>query len=257
VHTPILSNLLRVRTEDLAAASRVIVPSEWSRAWTLQNIGGAYDQSGVQVVPNIIDRRIFRTREASPKRDRPLLLWVGKMAHYKRWQDAVRIMGALNAVIPADFCFATGGHCSPNDTEAFLHEMSECGLTGPVRWIHNAPIDHMAELYADAAASGGLLLSTSEAESFCLGVHEAMSCGAPVVAARAGAIAELLVDGLDGLTFEVGDIGAAVRVAAEVLGDPQVRQSAVRGGLRRQRDFDSAELEQLYLRTIEDVHQAT
>jgi len=255
VHTPIPKNLLRLRPDDLAAVDRVIVPSEWSRSWISENIGAEDVRDRVSVVPNIIDRRIFGRRDASVKRERPLLLWVGKIAIYKRWQDAVRIMGALNATLPVDVCFATGSHCSPADSEAFLHELGACGLAGPVSWIHNAPIEQMAELYADVAASGGLLLSTSESESFCLAAHEAMSCAVPVVAARAGAITELLTDDLAGLTFEIGDLEAATRIAVGLLSDPEVRERVVLAGLRRQRDFDSGTLERLYLHTIEHLYQ--
>ena len=70
-----------------------------------------------------------------------------------------------------------------------------------------------------------LALFTSESESFCLGILEAMFFGCPSVAMAVGGIPEVVEDGVSGRLVPFGDVDAAARVTGELLDDPTVREA--------------------------------
>lgn len=64
-----------------------------------------------------------------------------------------------------------------------------------------------------------LFLLPSQTESFGLSALEAMSCGVPVIASRAGGLPELVTDGLDGCLFPPGDVNSMAEAAIAILND--------------------------------------
>jgi N-acetyl-alpha-D-glucosaminyl L-malate synthase BshA len=69
-------------------------------------------------------------------------------------------------------------------------------------------------------------LFTSETESFCLSILEAMCFGCPSVSTRVGGIPELVEDGESGLLVPSGDVGALAG-ALQALIDDETRRSAL------------------------------
>ncbi|MGH3994816.1 MAG: glycosyltransferase, partial [Pseudonocardiaceae bacterium] len=67
----------------------------------------------------------------------------------------------------------------------------------------------------------------SQTESFGLAALEAMACGSPVVASRAGGLPEVVDDGVNGILEPVGSVEAMARRAVELLRDPE-RHAAMR-----------------------------
>jgi glycosyltransferase involved in cell wall biosynthesis len=76
------------------------------------------------------------------------------------------------------------------------------------------------EDYLQAADVG---LFTSEVESFCLSILEAMFFGCPSVATRAGGIPEVVDDGATGLLVPFGDLGALTQGVERLIKDPALR----------------------------------
>jgi glycosyltransferase involved in cell wall biosynthesis len=64
-----------------------------------------------------------------------------------------------------------------------------------------------------------LFLLPSQTESFGLAALEAMSCGVPVIASRAGGLPEVVTHGLDGYLYEVGDVASMGKAGVELLQD--------------------------------------
>jgi glycosyltransferase involved in cell wall biosynthesis len=62
------------------------------------------------------------------------------------------------------------------------------------------------------------------AEPFGLPVVEAMASGLPVVASRAGGIADTVVDGVTGRLVERGDVAALANALREVLTNDEARE---------------------------------
>jgi glycosyltransferase involved in cell wall biosynthesis len=83
-------------------------------------------------------------------------------------------------------------------------------------------------------------------EAFSLIVHEAFAAGRPVVASTLGALAEVVRDGVDGLSAAPGDVDAW-EDALRRMCDPDLRMR-LRGGIRPPLSLDEhvARLEALY-----------
>jgi len=120
------------------------------------------------------------------------------------------------------------------------------GIAGRVRFL-GARTD-VGPLLANA----DLFLLPSEQESFGLAALEAMACGVPVVATRAGGLPEVIEDGVSGALFTKGDIEEGAERAAEILVDPELAGSiraaaldAVNGKFREEPIIDC--YERLYL----------
>ena len=85
-------------------------------------------------------------------------------------------------------------------------------------------------------------LFTSETESFCLSILEAMCFGCPSVSTRVGGIPEVVKDNQSGLLIPFGDV-AALAGALEGLIDDEARRSALgRAAQARARERFSAEV---------------
>jgi glycosyltransferase involved in cell wall biosynthesis len=76
---------------------------------------------------------------------------------------------------------------------------------------------------AEAYASADAFVYASETETMGNVVLEALACGCPVVAPRAGGIASLVSEGETGLLYTPGDLDDAVRATRSVLEDGAVR----------------------------------
>jgi glycosyltransferase involved in cell wall biosynthesis len=248
IHTPIESVLLRTTAAELDQADRVLVPSRWSQEWVREKVPDAWDRSKVAVVPNIIDRTLFHPHGGEvAASERPMVVWVGKIASYKRWRDAVRVLGVVRKTIECDVIFITGGDSNERSTQDFLTELMSCGLFGRSSWYHNLPVDEMANVYRECRDTGGIVLSTSEAESFCLVAHEAMSCGVPVAAAIAGALPEVFPGDLSELLFDIGEVDHASRIIVETLRDRGLWSRLSLQCLEVQKNFDPGVLGQTYV----------
>lgn len=104
---------------------------------------------------------------------------------------------------------------------------------------HNERI-HMPGFLPDASVSGLLsgclgFLYMSEYEGFGLPVVEAMSCGAPVIAAKATSLIEVGADAV--LFVDPGDIRALAKAMARLHGSPALRNALREKGLMRAMRF--------------------
>jgi len=118
----------------------------------------------------------------------------------------------------------------------FAGEVRRLGLTDRV--IVREKV-HAIEEYLQIADIG---LYTSDAESFCLSILEAMCFGCPSVSTRVGGIPEVVEDNETGLLVPAGDV-AGLATALEALIDDEPRRRALgRAAHARARDRFSAEV---------------
>lgn len=122
------------------------------------------------------------------------------------------------------------------DFAPFQAEVRRLGLGDRV--VVRERVNEMEE-YLQAA---DVALFTSEMESFCLGVLEAMCFGCPVVASAVGGIPEVAIDGETGLLVPFGAPAAYARGVESLLADPRRRTALGRAGRRRAREFFSADV---------------
>ncbi len=69
------------------------------------------------------------------------------------------------------------------------------------------------------------MLSNGLTESFGMAAAEAMACGLPVVASRAGGLTEIVVDGENGVLVTPGDIAGACSAIERDVADRSMARS--------------------------------
>ena len=72
---------------------------------------------------------------------------------------------------------------------------------------------------SQAYASADIFVFPSRLETFGLVVIEAMAAGLPVVAARVGGVGDIVAEGVNGTTFESGDVAALLAGVREMAGN--------------------------------------
>ncbi|MES2692812.1 MAG: glycosyltransferase [Verrucomicrobiota bacterium] len=137
-----------------------------------------------------------------------------------------------------------GGNFGP-----FTEQVRRLGLMERVIVRENV---QEVEDYLQAADLG---LFTSESESFCLSMLEAMWFGCPSVSTAVGGIPEVAEDGVSGLLAPAGDADALARAVEVLLKDPARRMALGQAAGQRAREKFSAdvivsEYEALYRRVL-------
>lgn len=108
----------------------------------------------------------------------------------------------------------------------FAPDVQRLGLTDRV--VVREKVNDVEEYLAAA----DLELVTSESESFCLSILEAMCFGCPSVATRVGGIPEVVEDGRTGLLVPFGDVDASARAVERLISDPAARDALGRAARR-------------------------
>jgi glycosyltransferase involved in cell wall biosynthesis len=150
-----------------------------------------------------------RARLAGPHADKRLLLTVSRLAPEKN-------VGFLAGVLDRfpDACLAVVGD-GPQRSELELRFAgTNAHFVGYLKGIE------LAEAYASADA----FVYASETETMGNVVLEAMACGCPVVAPRAGGIPSLVAEGRTALLYAPGDLEDAVGATRAVLADDAFRR---------------------------------
>jgi glycosyltransferase involved in cell wall biosynthesis len=96
----------------------------------------------------------------------------------------------------------------------------ELGCEDRIRFTGRVPIEELVRQYRRAA----IVVVPSLYEGFGLPAAEAMACGAPVVATRAGALPELMQRGQGGVLVPRGDADGIAQGIRELLDNPEQRK---------------------------------
>jgi N-acetyl-alpha-D-glucosaminyl L-malate synthase BshA len=112
--------------------------------------------------------------------------------------------------------------------------------------------EHVTDI-EDYLAAADIGLFTSDMESFCLSILEAMCFGCPSVATAVGGIPEVVESGASGILVPAGDPERVARSVEKLIGDPSMRARLGETAKRRARSFFSADAiipkyEELYRR---------
>lgn len=251
IHTPILNTIQTYPSSVLEKYDSIFVPSIWSKE-TIHSLLPSIDPQLIRVVPNIVDRSIF-SREGDCFDIPPSMLWVGKLADYKNWEEAMQVGSAFLYQHPAwSFIAVTGGVYNEECITRMLSVFIGHNQIDRFRWIHNISQKDMAKLYRGIAKNGGFLLSTSKAESFCLIIHEAMRCGVPVISSPTGPIPEIIQDKVSGLLYELGNNAECLEKCNLYL-IPEFRDNVISNSEQALAPYDQVALEDLYLQEINRV----
>jgi glycosyltransferase involved in cell wall biosynthesis len=164
----------------------------------------------------------------------PFLLALGRHDPHKnlgRALQAFALVCAANTAASRDLELRLVGPHDRRYTPQLQALAVELGIADRCRWIPWVSDEERLQLLNRCQA----LLIVSLWEGFGLPALEAMACGAPVIAANAGALPEVVGDA--GLLVDPHRPEAIAAAIRQVLGDPLVQRDAARMGPARAAEF--------------------
>jgi N-acetyl-alpha-D-glucosaminyl L-malate synthase BshA len=203
----------------------------------------------ITVIPNFVSPAEYHPatdgscRRALAPADHRIVAHVSNFRPVKRVLDVVQIFAGVRRVMPATLVLVGDGP----DRDAAQVAADRLGLRGDVRFL--GKVDRVS----DILRASDLFLLPSAQESFGLAALEAMACGVPVVASRAGGLPELVADGVSGYLAPVGAVEELTERAVSVLRDGEQQQRMAQRAAERALDFTAERVVPLYERLYQDL----
>lgn len=190
----------------------------------------------VEVIPNF-----FAPKKPARSRDEvraelglapgeAMLLHTSNLRPVKRTDLLLQAVAQIRPRESFRLVVLAGGNAS-----SFLAEAAQAGLADRLVVHENVTA---IEDYLHAADLG---LFTSEMESFCLSILEAMTFDCPSVAFAVGGIPEVVEHGKQGLLVPFGDTAALAREVESLIADPARRAALGAAGRARATELFSAD----------------
>ena len=204
-----------LRDAVMRRAAHVFTPSSYLRDLVV-SWGVAPDH--VSVMPNPApDTRPSASRDELRARfglEGNTLVFAGRLTAQKSLPVLLEAMAQIDDVT---LVIAGDGDVRPT----VVAETSRLGLGRRVRLLGSLPRDGVIDLFGAADAT---VLSSSW-ENFPHTVVESLAVGTPVISTRAGGVAEVVVDGQNGLLVPVGDATALAAAIRRYFSDDRLRAS--------------------------------
>jgi N-acetyl-alpha-D-glucosaminyl L-malate synthase BshA len=202
----------------------------------------------LKVIPNFVNLNEYHPGEPTGRLGlapdgHKLITHVSNFREVKRVKDVIRVFARVQRAMPATLVMIGDG---PERVDA-ENEARELSVSQDVKFLGR--LDTVASLLQ----ASDLFLLPSQTESFGLAALEAMACGSPVVATRAGGLPEVVDDGVNGILEPVGSVEAMGRRAVELLRDSE-QHAAMRGAaIAKAREFSADRIVPLYESLYEEV----
>jgi N-acetyl-alpha-D-glucosaminyl L-malate synthase BshA len=202
----------------------------------------------VRVIPNFVNLQEYRPAEPGCKAqlapaDHKVVTHVSNFREVKRVKDVVRVFARIQRAMPATLVMIGDG---PERVDA-ENEARELGVFPYVRFLGR--LDSVASLLQ----ASDLFILPSQTESFGLAALEAMACGSPVIATRAGGLPEVIDDGINGILEPVGSVEAMGRRGVELLRDPQRHEAMRAAAVAKAGEFSTDRIVPMYEAFYEEV----
>ncbi len=195
----------------------------------------------IEIIPYPIAVTQFTpgTKQIAP----PIILFVGRVERRKGADVLIRALPRVKAKYPnCEFVFA-GTVCEDVRDQV-------APATGQARFLGTCPREQLIAWYQRASIFVAPALWDNSPNT----IYEAMACGTPVVASRAGGIPELVDDGVTGVLVPPRDETALVDAITQLLDDPS--ECARMGKRAREKSVEQYSVDKIMARTL-DFYQRT
>lgn len=181
-----------------------------------------------------IHAEVFRAGPSHPLNDPVRLVFIGSLWKGKGPQVIIRAMKLLRKMhdVP-DLHLDLFGEGSSRFKHYLHNEIEEAGLEDNVTFQGFVPWERLVEVMH---RSDVFIFSSIWDEPFAITPLQAMGCGLPVVAARAGGTAEGFVDGETALLVPPNDAEAMADAVARLVRDDSLRKRLRENGIREARE---------------------
>jgi L-malate glycosyltransferase len=195
----------------------------------------------IRVIPNFVNLQEYRPGEPGCRgkvapEGHKVISHVSNFREVKRVKDVIRVFARIRRAMPATLVMIGDG---PERVDA-ENEARDLAVFEDVRFLGR--LDSVASLLQ----ASDLFILPSQTESFGLAALEAMACGAPVVASRAGGLPEVIDDGVNGILEPVGSVEAMGRRAVELLRDPEKYAAMRAAAVAKAEQFSANSIVPLY-----------
>jgi N-acetyl-alpha-D-glucosaminyl L-malate synthase BshA len=194
---------------------------------------------GIRVIPNFVNLNEYQPNDERPAlgpAGHKVLTHISNFREVKRVKDVIRIFARVRKAMPATLVMVGDG---PDRDEA-EREAASLGVAEDVKFLGR--LDTVANILQGT----DLFILPSQTESFGLAALEAMACGAPCVASRAGGLPEVISDGVDGILEPPGSAEAMGRRAIELLRDPAKHAAMRQAAIAKARTFSAERIVPMY-----------
>jgi glycosyltransferase involved in cell wall biosynthesis len=183
----------------LKRAARVITVSEALRQYVI-SLG--VDPAKVKTIPNGVDTALFQPRPKGVAVRERMILSAGYLIERKGYHHLIRAVAGLRSRgVDCELNIA-GGPGGEAQYEADLRKLvTDLNLEPAVHFLGAVPPVRLAELMSEA----GVFCLASSREGWPNVVHEALACGAPVVATDIGGVPDMIPSAEYGLVVPAGD----------------------------------------------------
>jgi glycosyltransferase involved in cell wall biosynthesis len=182
---------------------------------------GVSETEAEGVLPTEVGR--LRVAVASAELRKPVVLFIGRLTEVKGVDVLIR---AMQHVAPSRLVVAGDGEQRPYLEALAVESAIDAVFLGRVRASERARLLEECE----AVVVPSRLLASGRTEGTPVVCLEAMAAGRPVIAAQVGGLAEIIVDGQNGLLFEAGDELALAGKLNLLLGDSGLKQTLAMNG---------------------------
>lgn len=216
----------------LENSDAITTVSEFMRGETVRLLGV---QRPIEVIHNFFEpdppkrTRAEMRAELGVAEHETMLLHISNLRPLKRIDLLLTTVAKLDPATPFKLVLIAGESFAPHEAT-----VQRLGLTHRVV-VRERVSD--VENYLQAADVG---LFTSETESFCLSILEAMCFGRPSAAFAVGGIPEVTLSGQTGLLVPFGDTDALAGALATLINDPARRATLGQAAQLRAREHFSA-----------------
>ena len=210
----------------------------------------------IEVIPNFINNEHYKNifDPELKKRYAPngevILSHISNFRKVKRVEDVVLIFNQIRKKMPAKLLLVGDGP-ERSVLEKMCREYDLCDDTVFIGKLISTK---------EILAISDLFILPSETESFGLAALEAMAAGVPVISTNTGGLPEVNLNGITGITANVGDIDTMASGALTILSSKEKQLQFKTAALKQAMSFDIdailSEYEKIYETSL-NIHKKT